>query len=132
MFRFQMRVPYSDITLGNHVYYARYLNWLEAARGEAFREMGKTLLEYQDENLMFPVVECLVKFHKAARYDDEIEVRSGLAEVAKVRFLWVYEVVRGEDILADARTLHVCATLGEKPTRLPDDLANKMRDHVRK
>lgn len=126
-----MRVPYSDMTAGDHVYYSRYLEWLEAARTEAFRQMGKTLLEYQNQKLMFPVIECLLKFHRSARYDDAIEIRSWLAEVGKVQFIWEYEIARADEILSDARTLHVCATLDEKPVRLPAELAKLMKSHIR-
>ena len=127
-----MRVPYSDMTAGDHVYYSRYLEWLEAARTEAFREMGFTLHDLQKKkSLMFPVVECLLKFHKSARYDDLIDIRSWFSEVGKVKFFWDYEVARGDEIIADAKTLHVCATLDEKPTRLPADLAARMKKHIR-
>jgi len=132
MFTYQMRVPYSDMTAGNHVYYSRYLEWLEASRTEAFREMGAALEEYQTKKkLMFPVLECLLKFNKAARYDDIIDIRSWFAEVGKVKFFWEYEVVRGEDILVDARTLHVCTSFDEKPQRMPADLLAKMKTHIR-
>ena len=132
MFTYPMRVPYSDMTAGNHVYYSRYLEWLEAARTEAFREMGVTLEELQTkQNLMFPVVECLLKFNMAARYDDVIDIRSWFSEVGKVKFFWDYEVARGADILVDAKILHVCATFDEKPQRLPAGLAGKMKKHIR-
>jgi len=132
MFTFQMRVPYSDMTCGEHVYYSRYLEWLEAARNEAFREMGTTLHDLQKKKkLMFPVVECLLKFHKSARYDDVIDIRSWFSEVGKVKFFWDYEVARGSEIIADAKTLHVCATLDEKPVRLPAELAASMKEHIR-
>ena len=127
-----MRVPYSDMTAGSHVYYSRYLEWLEAARTEAFRDMGTTFLDYQDEQeLMFPVVEVLVKYNKPARYDDVLDIRSWFAEVGKVRFIWEYEIAREDAILADARTLHICASLDEKPRRVPAELVTAMKKHVR-
>lgn len=132
MFTFQLRVPYSDMTAGDHVYYSRYLEWLEFARTEAFRELGCTFHELQTEKkLMFPVLECLLKYNKAARYDDVIEIRSWFEEAGKVRFFWVYEIARGKDILVDARTMHVCTSLDEKPQRMPADLLAKMKPHIR-
>ena len=127
-----MRVPYSDMTAGNHVYYSRYLEWLEAARTEAFREMGVPLEELQtQQKLMFPVVECLLKFNMAARYDDVVDIRSWFSEVGKVKFFWDYEIARGADILVNAKTVHVCTTLDEKPQRLPAAIAEFMKKHVR-
>ncbi|EEF57182.1 hypothetical protein Cflav_PD0189, partial [Pedosphaera parvula Ellin514] len=37
LYRHSYRVTYADCTVGNHIYYSRYLNLLEAARGEFFR-----------------------------------------------------------------------------------------------
>jgi len=130
MFKYRMRVPYSDMTLGNHVYYSRYLEWLEAARTEAFREMGTTFLEFQNRNLMFPVIECRLKYLKAARYDDGIEIRTWFSEIGKVKFTWNFEIRRGDDVLIMGETLHVCASLDEKPQRLPAELAEKMKEHL--
>lgn len=131
MFKYCLRVPYSDMTLGNHVYYSRYLEWLEAARTEAFREMGTTFLELQNRQIMFPVVECKLKYLKAARYDDSIEVWTWFSEIGKVKFTWNFEIRRGDDILVQGETLHVCASLEEKPQRIPSDLLEKMQKYVK-
>lgn len=45
-FRYRHRVTYADCTVGNHIYYGRYLDLLEAARGEWFRSMGKSFDEW--------------------------------------------------------------------------------------
>jgi acyl-CoA thioesterase FadM len=38
------RVTYAECTVGNHVYHSRYLDLLEAARGEFIRSLGATVL----------------------------------------------------------------------------------------
>ena len=38
------RVTYAECTSGNHIYYGRYLELMEAARGEFFRHLGKPFL----------------------------------------------------------------------------------------
>ena len=58
----QHRVTYSECTLGNHVYYARYLDWLEEARGEFFRELGTSFAALQQQEIIFPVVECHLRY----------------------------------------------------------------------
>src|ERR1044071_950585 len=69
-FRCSQRVTYSDCTLGNHVYYARYLDLLEWARGEFFRHLEEPFLKWQQADAIFPVIECRVRYRNAARYDD--------------------------------------------------------------
>src|SRR5437762_1677580 len=64
------RVTYSDCTAGNHVYYSRFLDIVEAARGEFFRHRGRTFLYWQEQSTIFPVVECRLRYLAPARYDE--------------------------------------------------------------
>ncbi len=56
VFKHHYRVLYSECTVGNHVYYSRYLDILEAARGEFFRQAGAPLLALQESGTAFPVI----------------------------------------------------------------------------
>ena len=49
VFKHQHRIIYAECTVGNHVYYARYLDMLEEARGEFFRQAGWPLLALAGE-----------------------------------------------------------------------------------
>src|SRR6516225_3747379 len=122
MFQFTHRVTYAECTVGNHTYYARYLDVLEATRGEFFRQLGKTFLEWQELGVIFPVVECHLVYRAPARYDDtlRIELRVMLAKGARLNFS--YRVLNQSGlVLMDGETLHFCADLNEKPKRLPED-----------
>ena len=55
-FRHSHRVSYAECTVGNHVYHSRYLDWLEAARGEFIRALGATVLQWQERDAIFPVI----------------------------------------------------------------------------
>ena len=41
-FRYPHRVTYAECTVGDHIYHSRYLDLLEAARGEFMRSLGPT------------------------------------------------------------------------------------------
>jgi acyl-CoA thioesterase FadM len=43
------RVSYAECTVGNHIYHSRYLDLLEAARGEFIRSLGPTVLHWQEK-----------------------------------------------------------------------------------
>ena len=45
MFRYTHRVTYAECTVGDHIYHSRYLDLLEAARGEFMRASGWTVLQ---------------------------------------------------------------------------------------
>lgn len=128
VFRYIHRVTYAQCTLGNHVYYARYLDLLEAARGEFFRQLGLPLLQLQEQDTAFPVVECRLGYKSPARYDDvlTIEVWPTLAEGARLNFN--FRILKEKDVLVlEGETLHVCAGVNEKPKRLPADLIARLQ-----
>jgi acyl-CoA thioester hydrolase len=122
-FRHCLRVTYAHCTLGNHVYYARYLDFLEAARGELFRSVGTSFQAWQDQGLIFPVVECRLQYRGPARYDDEITVEVTVLQAEGVRLGFGYRIVKLDGtLLVEAETRHVCTSLEERPKRLPEIL----------
>jgi acyl-CoA thioester hydrolase len=127
-FHHRHRVTYSECTLGNHVYYARYLDLLEEARGEFMRSAGIPFLALQSSGYAFPVLECHLQYRHPARYDDVLDVELWLNRLERVRLEFGYRIthVAGKVIL-EARTLHVAASLDEKPRRLPEELATLLR-----
>ena len=69
-----------------------------------------------------PVIEAHCDYHRPARYDDEMEVRTKGRMLSPVRMEFTYEVVRQEDqmVAASGRTVHAALDLAGKPCRLPD------------
>ena len=128
-FRHVHRVSYAECTIGNHIYYSRYLDLLETARGEFFRALGETLQSLQNQDAIFPVIEASLRYKSPARYDEvlEIEVRPTVAE--RIRLDFSYRIVRPADgrLILEAETRHVCTTVGEKPRRLPGGLAARLQ-----
>ena len=132
IFRHTHRVSYSECTVGNHIYYARYLDLLEAARGELFRSLGATLLEWQAKEIIFPVVECHLAYKSAARYDDVLSIEVWPALAAGVRLNFGHRIVNQHNaLILEAETNHVCAGLNEKPKRLPPELIAALAPHLR-
>jgi len=132
-FRHSHRVTYADCTVGNHIYYGRYLDLLEAARGEFFRHLGTTLLQWQAREIIFPVIECHLHYKAMARYDDvlAIEVWPTLAE--RIRLNFAHRIInQAGALILEAETHHICAGLNEKPRRLPEDLTAALATQLRK
>lgn len=129
VFRYNYRVVYADCTVGNHIYYGRYLDILEAARGEFFRNLGTTLLELQEQDTIFPVVECHLRYKAPARYDEvlTIELWTALAQGARLNFGCKISKEDGTLVL-EGETFHVCTGLNEKPKRIPDTLVEKLNN----
>jgi acyl-CoA thioester hydrolase len=131
MYVFTYRVTYAECTVGNHIYHSRYLDLLEAARGEYLRSLGTTVLELQNRDAIFPVVEAHLRYKYPARYDDllTIEVRPTLIDKIRVNFShWILN--QNGKLILEAETFHVCTGLDEKPKRLPEELVEKLKQHL--
>lgn len=124
------RVTYAECTVGNHVYYSRYLDMLEEARGEFVRHLGVTALELQEQGFIFPVVDVQLRYLGAARYDDVLEIAVWLKTIGRVRLTFAYVVRRGEQELLKGTTGHVCTDLHEKVRRAPEDLMKRFEPFV--
>jgi acyl-CoA thioester hydrolase len=128
IFCYQHRVTYAECTVGNHIYYARYLDLLEAARGAFFRELGLSFLHWQERGTIFPVVECRLRYKSPARYDDVLAIEVRPFGIERVRLNFAYRVTdQTGKLILEGETFHVCAGLDEKPKRLPDELAEQLK-----
>jgi acyl-CoA thioester hydrolase len=130
-FRHPHRVTYADCTVGNHVYYSRYLDFLEAARGEFIRSLGLTVLQWQERDVIFPIIEARLRYQSPARYDDLLTIEIRPAAVERVRLNFAHRVVNQDGkLILEAETFHACAGVSGKPKRLPEELAEKLKSHL--
>ena len=128
MYIYTHRVTYADCTVGNHIYHSRYLDLLEAARGEFLRSLGTTVLQLQNNDAIFPVVEAHLRYRYPARYDDLLSIEVRLTLVDKIRVNFGHRIVNQNGrVILEAETFHVCTGLDEKPKRLPEELAEKLK-----
>jgi len=131
IFQHQHRVSYAECTVGNHVYYGRYLDLLETARGEFFRQLGAPFLRWQQEDTVFPVVECHLRYKSPARYDDLLTVEVWLTALEKIRLNFAYRINNQAQMeILRASSFHVCTGVDNKPKRLPPELVSLLQPYV--
>ncbi len=125
------RVTYAECTIGNHVYYARYLDLLEAARGEFFRALGTSFQQWHDGGTVFPVIEARLRYKSAARYDEVLRIELWLTELERVRMNFAGRILNEQGkVLVEANTLHACASPEDKLKRLPEELVAKLQPYL--
>jgi len=131
MFHYSHRVTYAECTLGNHIYYSRYLDLLEAARGEFFRAIGKPFLEWQEQGFIFPVIESRLRYRSPARYDDLLTIEVWPSVLKGVRVTFSYRILnQADELILEAETAHVCTGLDGKPKRLPSSLSEVLEGYL--
>ena len=130
-FRHTHRVSYAECTIGNHVYHSRYLDLLEAARGEFIRSLGSTVLQWQENDMIFPVIEARLRYKFPARYDDLLTVEVWVTLVERVRLNFGHRILNQDGkLILEAETFHACTSREEKPKRMPEELAAKLKPYL--
>jgi len=130
-YRHPHRVIYAECTVGDHVYHSRYLDWLEAARGEFIRSLGSTVLQWQERDVIFPVIEARLRYKSPARYDDLLTIAVWPTVIDRVRLNFAHRITNQDSkLLVEAETHHVCTGVNEKPKRLPEELAEKLKPYL--
>lgn len=128
MFVYTHRVTYAECTVGNHIYHSRYLDLLEAARGEFLRSLGTTVLHWQNHDAIFPVIEAHLKYRYPARYDDLLSIEVWPTLLEKIRVNFGHRILnQNGKVILEAETFHVCTGVDEKPRRVPEELAGLLK-----
>jgi acyl-CoA thioester hydrolase len=130
-FRYVHRVTYAECTVGDHIYHSRYLDLLEAARGEFMRALGQPVATLQEAGQIFPVIEARIRYKAPARYDDLLTIEVWIVQLRGVRLAFGHRILNeAGKLLVEAETFHCCTSRDEKPRRLPADLAEKLAPYI--
>lgn len=130
-FTFPVRVYWEDTDAGGVVYYATYLRFLERARSEWLRTLGIDQARLlRDERLQFVVVEANIRYHRPAKFDDELLVSAALDSLRGASVTFAQEIRRGGEageLLVSATIRAAClASDTFKPRPLPQALASQL------
>jgi len=123
-----VRVYWEDTDAGGVVYHASYVRFMERARTEWLRAIGIDQAALRErERIQFTVVDMQIAWKRAAVFDDALEVTAELTEMRGVSFLFKQQVLRGEQVLAEA-TVRAAAIDAEslKPRRLTPALLQQL------
>jgi acyl-CoA thioester hydrolase len=105
----QVRVYYEDTDFSGIVYHANYLRFMERGRTNYLRLLGadqRALFaeaESEAPGFAFVVRSIQLEFLKPARMDDLLDVVTRPVEVKGASILLAQEVLRGSDVLIEAK-----------------------------
>lgn len=122
--RTRLRVRYPETDRMGVAHHTHYLVWFELGRTELMRRAGVPYGRLEEEGLFFPVVELGARFLRSARYDEELEVHTLIAELRRARLRFDYELRRpGEgEPLALGHTVHAAVDRSGRPVRIPAEI----------
>jgi acyl-CoA thioester hydrolase len=118
-----IRVRYAETDRMGVVYHANYLVWFEIGRTEFCRARGFAYRDMEEDDRAYLVVaESYCRYKAPARYDDELIVRTHIAELRRRSVRFGYEIVRVSDgvIIAEGETGHVVTDPSGRVISLPD------------
>jgi acyl-CoA thioester hydrolase len=117
---FPLRVYFEDTDVAGIVYYANYLRFIERARSDMLRLLGidqRSALESGEG--VYVVAEVAVKYRAPAKLADELVVVTEIDKVRAATVLIHQRVMRGDELLADARVTAAFLTPEGRPRRHP-------------
>jgi acyl-CoA thioester hydrolase len=120
--RYTIRVRYADTDQMGFAYYGNYLRWFEIGRAEMLRASGTSYRSIEaDERVRLPVLEAGCRYREPARYDDELVIETGVAELRRASVRFRYRVLREADgvLIAEGFTEHCFMSHENRPVRPP-------------
>lgn len=117
-----VRVRYAETDQMGIVHHSNYLVWFELGRSEFCRARGFSYKEMEEEaDALLVVAEAYCRYKSPAFYEDELTIRTRLAEIRSRSIQFVYEVFRASDetLLAEGETLHLVTDSRKKVRSLP-------------
>ena len=125
----RLRVRYAEIDAQGHVNNAVYLSYFEVGRVEWLRAAGLSYRGLEERGYGFVVVEALVRYRRAAFFDDELTLHTELADLTRASIRFEYAVSRAGEALATGHTRHACVDLATgKPVRVPEEVFAAARE----
>jgi len=117
---FPLRVYFEDTDVAGIVYYANYLRFLERARSDLLRLVGidqRAALETGEG--VYAVADVSIRYRAPAKLADELVVVTRIEAIRAASVLIHQQVMRGGDLIADARVTAAFISPDGRPRRQP-------------
>jgi len=117
---FAVRVYFEDTDFSGVVYHARYLHFMERARSDMLARVGINQRVVHDASQgAYAVTELNIKYRRPAKFDDALLVVSTVEAVRAASCDIHQTVMRGRDVLTEARVTAAFVSPDGKPRRQP-------------
>lgn len=124
-YSYRHRVRYRECDPMGIVYHTHYLDYFEAGRTEALRNLGLPYRDLESEGIIMPVVDVNVRYRGPAHYDDMLVVEVAFDEMPSVRVPIDYTVHRegeSETLVTGHTTLCFMNAERRRPISAPEPI----------
>jgi acyl-CoA thioester hydrolase len=126
--RFALTVYFEDTDAYRIVYYANYLKFMERARSDMIRAVVvDQAAELNASGSAYAVVEVDIRYRRPARLGNELQVVSQVQQVRASSVDIQQRVMRGPELLTDARVTAAFLDGQGRPRRQPKDWVEKFK-----
>ena len=96
----ELRVRYQETDPMGFLHHAYYFTYFEIGRTELLRAGGGNYRQMEESGLLVVVVKAECRFHRPARYDDLLRLRTTVTRVTQAKIEHRYELFRDGECLA--------------------------------
>lgn len=114
-----IRVYFEDTDFSGFVYHGSYVRFLERGRSDLLRLSGISHAELDADGLAFAVSEMTLRFRRAARIDDIVEVATSVQALSGARVVLDQHIRRGSETLVEATVSVALVNRDGQPRRFP-------------
>jgi acyl-CoA thioester hydrolase len=126
--RFALTVYFEDTDTAAIVYYANYLKFMERARSDMLRSVGIDQRAAKEAGVgVYAVAEVNIRYLRPAKLGDGLLVRSTVEQVRAASVVIHQRVMRGSELLADARVTAAFLDPNDRPKRQPAEWVEKFK-----
>ncbi|MGO9020509.1 MAG: acyl-CoA thioesterase [Syntrophobacteraceae bacterium] len=128
-----LRVPFFEVDMAQAVYHGNYYHLFELGREDFLRKTGFTYREFLNRQLHLTIIDLRCKYRKALRYDDEIQIHTGITLLSRRNLKFSQLIYKAEasangemenpelQLCTETQLNMICVTFTGQATHLPED-----------
>jgi len=130
----RLRVPFFEVDMGQAVYHGNYYHLFDLGREDFMRKIGFPYREFLNRQLHLTIIGSRCKYRQALRYDDEIEIHTGITLLSRRNLSFSQLIYRPAQASANRETKNselqlctetqlnmICMRFTGQATHLPED-----------
>ncbi len=124
----RFRVRFYETDQMGIVHHAVYITWFEEGRSAFTRAIGYPYSRLEAEGISLAVAEVAARYHRPARYDEEVIVATCLTGFLSRGMNFSYEVRRAADgeLLVSGTSRHISVDRAGRVIRIPDAVRERL------